>query len=408
MAWIDKINNDIIITTGDGVEYRPLYSFSPIQTDFNISEFNFPNVAGTKVVKWEPIGRKFTLEIFFQGEENIDVAETFMISSNDRRPWKIIHPQYGTINCHPSSIVRDSSLLNVTKMTITLLETLLDDSPKTSINPVASTTNAVESFNDDQSLQFETVEFETSDLNDMSNQTDTSYQISASNVSSGDESDEYFNRFNTAKSKILNAGTDAVAAVTAIKSMLVYPAYFSESVQYRLNLLLQTLLSFQSDLINITTVNQKQLFEMNTTTIVSAMVQTVVTPLDQNDYGNSDDVLSVIETLSNSYNSVVENLDSLQTPNGGDENSYIPNSVTLNQLTDVVNYSISQLMTIALNAKQERVFICDEDTNIVLLAHRFYGLVPDDSTIDDLIRTNQIGINEMLLIKKNRTIKYYV
>jgi len=73
----------------------------------------------------------------------------------------------------------------------------------------------------------------------------------------------------------------------------------------------------------------------------------------------------------------------------------------------LVNYTISNLFNIAINAKQERSIIVEDDTNLVALAHRFYGLAPDDSTIEDLMLGNKIGLSELLIIKKGRKISYY-
>jgi hypothetical protein len=66
------------------------------------------------------------------------------------------------------------------------------------------------------------------------------------------------------------------------------------------------------------------------------------------------------------------------------------------------------LFEIAISAQQERSILCDSDTNVILLAHRFYGLLLDDSTIQRVMDNNSIGISEILDIKKGRKILYYV
>ena len=66
------------------------------------------------------------------------------------------------------------------------------------------------------------------------------------------------------------------------------------------------------------------------------------------------------------------------------------------------------LFVIALSAKQERIEYISNDSNLISLTHRFLGLEPNDSTIDQFIRINKIGLNEFLQIKKGREIKYYV
>jgi len=141
--------------------------------------------------------------------------------------------------------------------------------------------------------------------------------------------------------------------------------------------------------------------------IISAMVNASINP-DENDYVSTNEVLDVITQVLTSYNQYVVNIDSLQTPTGDAENSYIPNYDSISDLSDLVNYSVANLFNIALGAKQERFIFLEADSNAIILAHRFYGLEEDDSTIDDLINQNNIGINEMLQIKKGRKIIYYV
>ena len=80
----------------------------------------------------------------------------------------------------------------------------------------------------------------------------------------------------------------------------------------------------------------------------------------------------------------------------------------MSQLTGVVNYAISQLFIIALGAQQERIILLGEDSNVINLTHRFYGLDSEDLNIDKFMRNNDIGISEMLQIEKGRKIKYYV
>jgi len=82
-------------------------------------------------------------------------------------------------------------------------------------------------------------------------------------------------------------------------------------------------------------------------------------------------------------------------------------------LFDTVLYTLrmqheSELFEIAISAQQERSILCDSDTNVILLAHRFYGLLIDDSTIQRVMDNNSIGLSEILDIKKGRKILYYV
>jgi hypothetical protein len=153
--------------------------------------------------------------------------------------------------------------------------------------------------------------------------------------------------------------------------------------------------------------SQKRIYENNGGMMISSMAYVVATP-QSGDFGSRADVVNVIGKILTAYNTYITDLDSLQTDNGGDTDSYIPDGDSLSALTDLISYTISNLFKIALNSKQERTIILEADSNVILLAHRFYGIDESDSSIDQFIRNNNIGINEMLEVKKGRKIVYYV
>jgi hypothetical protein len=158
----------------------------------------------------------------------------------------------------------------------------------------------------------------------------------------------------------------------------------------------------------VSSVFDKSLFENNAGMIISAMAVSASTPNSQQDYSNADSVFQIIDIILDAYNDYVSALDSLQTDNGGDLDSYLPNFELSTQIADLVNYTVSNLFTIALSAKQLRSFILDAESNVILLAHKFYGLDLEDSAIDEFIAQNAIGLNEMLILPAGKTVVYYV
>ena len=94
MSWLEKVENKLTITCGDGKEYTPNYLAAQKAVEYNIAEFDFPNIEGTYISRKAPRGRKFPLELYFQGEDHLDVADAFELSARDPRPWKLSHPYY--------------------------------------------------------------------------------------------------------------------------------------------------------------------------------------------------------------------------------------------------------------------------------------------------------------------------
>lgn len=408
MAWIDQIDNGIAIKTGDGKIYYPEYFLTSFDEDFNIAEFNFPNIKGTLVDRREPIGRKYSLEILFQGTDHLDTAEEFRISTHNKKYWEVAHPMYGTIFCHPATLKYDSTGLNTTKITGAMIETIITDAPRTTIDPVEKIKIDVRNVNETYTPKFNGTSMFPKHTKQMTASAEKVYSKGSESIKSGDESNNYFNLFNKANSAIATATNYPATAIEMMKSLMMYPSLFSESVQFRIKLFVSQITSLQAQITTLTDKQSKMIFENDLTTLMLGLVQSSVTPLNSTDYSSMNDVLAIISQITTTYNGIVECLDSIQSSNGAEPDSYISDYENITGIDSVVNYAVSQLMLIALNSSQERTYICDTDTNVLVLTHRFYGISEDQSTVDALISNNNIGLNEILQIKKGRSIKYYV
>lgn len=409
MSWVEKIKYDFIITTGDGKQYKPLWLNASKGIEYNVSEFDFPNIKGGFFDRKTPRGRKFPLEIYFQGDDNIEQASAFEVSASDPRPWIIVHPYYGNLTVQPISLNFDNTAHNITKITGTVAETITENYPKGSISPVDKITADKEALDTTFSTSFSNnVQPTTTDVNSLTENSTALYDAGAKKVTLTDQAAEYFNFFNKANAAVLNATSEPLIAILAVKDLINYPSLFQETVQSRLELFVDQFELLSIEIPNLLTPNSKRIYENNAGILISAMLFSASTPLGATDYGNRDDVFRVIETLLDTYNSYVEALDSIQTANGGSPESYIADASSLIALNDLLTFTLSNLFNIALNAKQERVIYLEKDSNVVMLAQRFYGLLPDDSTIDQFILNNNIGLDEILQVKKGRKLIYYI
>jgi len=392
MSWKDRINQEIRLTTADGEIYNPLYLVSPRRVDFNVSQFEFINIDGTLVNRQNIKGYKYDITIVFQEENHREKYLKFEKSVKDKRPIEVLHPMYGLFNAHIVSMVDDPTALSNTTVSLSMLETISEEYPKTSqdandqVNIDFDNVNETisETFDNDTTLKI-------ADANNIANKKDEAYSLGASSVKSGEQSNNYILLYNAAN----NSTADLV-------SFLIYPSLFLNRVTYRLDLLKR---QFNNLTTLVSTSNDKKIYELFGNSLVSAMINVCVTPLED-DYNNADDVLNVIETVSNLYNNFITNVDVMQTDNGSQLDAYIPNYETMSQLTSMVNYALANLFTIALTANQKRTAILNADSNVILLAHRFYGATDDN--INTFIDQNKIGLNELITIKKGREVVYYV
>ncbi len=406
MSWLEQVQSDFIITTGDGKEFKPLWVLTTKTIEYNIAEFEFPNLPGTLVNRGQPKGRKFNLEIHFEGEDYLDQSNAFEASANDPRAWVILHPMYGSITVQPTGLLFDNTKYNDAKITGTLIETIVDDNPITTINPIDNI--VIEKANLDEKFvtAFDTTP-KISDVNTMTASVNKYYTLGKKITNVASESEAYFNLFNKANSAISTAIAVPLFAIRATQAMINAPANFSVAVKTRVDCLTSQFGLLRNTLSSISGRSSKKVYESQGGAFISSLVVAAGTPFE-GDYGNMNSVLSIIESIINSYNNYLSDLDSIQTDNGGDVDSFIPDADSLISLNALVNSTISALFTVALNSKQERAIILEEDSNIILLTHRVYGIDPFDANIEELINNNNIGLNELLQIRKGRTITYFI
>jgi hypothetical protein len=407
MSWVDQANHGIFIRTGDGKEYSPLWKEPQKVKEFNITQFDFPNIAGSFVSRGTPKGRKIPLELYFVGEDHLDQADAFDTSSDDPRSWFIIHPYYGSFQAQPTTINFDNTGGNVSKITVSLIETIVDDSPiSASIVPTDKIVSDIAVFDETVSESFVTSipKPDAQNINGMRNNATNIYNEGVKSLREAINADEYFNLFNEAQTAILNATDIPLEAINTTLALINYPFQFVDSVKNRIDLILRQFGILRSTVTNLVRPSDKVIYEKSASFMLATAAQASITEVD---YQSAPDVLVVMEQIMDAYNEYVEDIDSIQTENGTDENSYIADHDTMIQIQSIINYTVSNLLQIALNSKKERTMVLEYDSNSIVLAHRFYPLNPTDSTIDYFIATNGFGLVNNLQIKKGTVIKYY-
>lgn len=406
MSWIERIKNSLTIKTGDGVVYTPSWLNATKQLEWHVSEFNFPGIDGTLVKKNKKLGSKYNLEIFFQGEFHLDVSGNFEKSLNDPRPIIISHPFYGSLTVQAPSFTVDNTGLNVSKWTGTIIETIVDDNPITTVNAMDSI-SIKKSILDETFTMAQIATPSVADATSIKEKNKESFKLTVPILKMPKEIEKYFNIFNQANSAVNNATASPLLAIRTTIAMISAPALFTINVTNRINLLKSQFDLLGATLVGITSPASKQIYQNLAGSALSSMCLASANPLS-GDFSNSKKVLELITPIIDSYNQYLLNLDMLQTINGGAPDSFIPDADSLNQLSELLNLSISNLFSIALTSKMERSIITESDTNIIILTHRFYGLDQQDNNMNELIEENEIGLSELLQIKKGRKIVYYI
>lgn len=405
MSWKNRTDDRFTIITGNGSVYYPLWKGALKHKEFNVSRFEFIDVPGTLVSRGTPKGRVFKSEIYFQGEDHLDISEDFENSCNDPRPWRVYHPLYGDLLVQPISIEFDNTDDNITRISLELFETISDDNPKIKVNPVDRVLQHKVATIENMAVSFSSKKVTTSDVNGLVKNTDTLYKKGKKVVPNTPDFEKYFNAFNEANAFLEDAIAEPLAAIRKVQAVINAPALFAISVQERVNILISQFESLRDTIVNIVTLGDKRIYENNAGSLIASMTEAAVT---EPDYRNRAEVFRVMKQITDAYDDYIEDLDSIQSDNGGSPDSFIPDASSINSLSTLISYTVSNLFNIAISIKQERSFFLEEDTNLILLAHRLYGLEPDDSTIDTLVKDNSVSLSEYLQIKKGRKITYSV
>jgi hypothetical protein len=409
MSWIDKIKNQLIITTGAGDQFKPSWINAKLLQEYNIAEFNFQEVEGTLVKRGKRLGIKFSMEIYFEGPDHLDISEQFRQAAKDQSFWVLEHPLYGVFPCHPTSLDFDNSGYNLTKITGTLIETIIDDQPLI-YGPEFSLPEKIEA----EKTQLDSVIESTFvyplspiDVNTMRNTNNRAFNLSVPIITLPDEFEDYNNLFNQANTAINTAIASPVLAMRAVTSALTQPARFTANVKSRVDVLVNSFDSLHETINGLSTIASKQIYQNQNSTLLASMCLAASTPLENN-YTNKNSVLQIIDLIFAKYALFLEDLDLLQSINGGSVLSYVPDPSVLTTLSSLIDTTLAGLFTIALSSRQERSIINETDINIIVLTHRLYGLDQLDKNIDELIANNEFGLDHLIQIPKGKKIIYYI
>lgn len=407
MSWLERINSEFIIKCGDGREYQPLWMNAVKSYEFNVSEFEFINQRGAKVVREEAKARRFNLTLHFEGENVLDISDNFERSTYDKRPWTITHPMYGQLTVQPLGINFDNTKFNVTTITCTVVETLLDNFPQTNDDFVDIIEQRANVTNEALASALESEELSASDLQEIGQQQRSLYN-QGKNFATGLDAETYFNLFNEANNFLFMAQSNPIQSIIATQRFILAPANFIQSTRTRQNILTRQFIELLNFLPRVLSRSEKMIFQSNAGTLITAKALATSTPDLNVDFKTGIEVLNYAQILHTDLNTYLTSIESLQTDNGGELDSYIPNYEPIKELIDLVNYTVVNLINIAVNSKTERSIILNYDTNAIELTHRLYGLDDNDNNLNDLINQNDLSFDELLIIPQNKKIVYYV
>lgn len=377
----------IKITTGDKQEFELFVrqSDNTMSYEFNSTIYDFINKEKSFVDRRNVKSRSLPIIGVFQGSDNANQAEQFRISSIDKNYWIVNHPIYGIIYGQPLKVSFTNEDLNTTIVEIDFFETIIDNkgidttiSPKEKLSDsytelTTSATNAYQ-VEDKRNLQ-----------DNLNNIRDNYQSLYYNNI------DEFLDKYQEASK--------------AIDSSLSYPERYIQDI-FSFNNLIKNIkanvfdkISRIQNILNYTLSSQEYSLkykEVAGASSVATMAQSII-ELDTN-LMTRIELVELNKMVVDAYNDYFSQLEQ-----SGIELDFELQST----LYSMVWIAIYNLFNVTYNARQEREYICETDTNIILLTYKFMGIVSDEN-LRFMKKVNAINTNELFNIKQGRKIKYYV
>ena len=389
MSWKDNIENiELTIVTGDNEVFKPLYTTSSQDIEFNVSEFNFIELEGTLVTRKKVKSQKIPLNIIFQGDDHIDIAEKFLESSKDPRYWTVTHPIIGEIYGHPASISKANDDLNTVVFSIDFWET---------IRPGEVLSSKVYPLELIESKNIELIEFgslnlipdQKPELKSLVSKIESRYDtlINATNI------DQFKGLLSNAMSGIDDLLKEPQKAIRNISQLIQFPAYIEGILKNRVKLI-QAILNDIKEIFPDNNLN----YSIFGGAVVSGIAQIILKP-SENDFITRNDVQVQFNNLADVYDNFLNDIDNNNFQQDFQE------AITLNEI--IIN-TLYYLYDVSFDAKQERYDIVESDTNLILLTHKYMGLDKEDKNLNTFREINGIKNKNLFIVKKGRKITYLV
>ena len=389
MSWKDNIENiEFTIVTGDNEIFKPLYTSSSQDLEFNVSEFNFIELEGTLVTRKKVKSQKIPLNITFQGDNHIDIAEKFLQSSKDPRYWTVTHPIIGEVYGHPASISKVNDDLNTVVFSIDFWET---------IKPGEVLSSKVYPLELIESKNIELIEFGSLNLipdqkpefKSLVSKIESRYDtlINATNI------DQFKGLLSGAMSGIDDLLKEPQKAIRNISQLIQFPAYIEGILKNRVKLI-QAILNDIKEIFPDNNLN----YSIFGSVVVSSIAQIILKP-SENDFITRNDVQLQFNNLADVYDNFLNDIDNNNFQQDFQE------AITLNEI--IIN-TLYYLYDVSFDAKQERYDIVESDTNLILLTHKYMGLDKKDKNLNTFREINCIKNKNLFIVKKGRKITYLV
>jgi len=390
---MEILQQKVRITLGDSSVWELPYDFSEFTESFNYAEFEFLNTQGALVDRREAKAVRYNLTVYFNDVDHLITANNFRNSTLDKRPWLVEHPFNGTRNMQPIEIKYDNTSVAHTTVSISLVETILDDGVLINQDPKSVIIAGAENLNDLNND--ESAELIADSQSEMNNLVDTANQINTElkdKISFQDIADSYNDVFSKMNSAVGSFGSDPLVVMQQITNMLLMPKDFIDNVRDRLDFVKSQFSEFYNLVKSLPTIYTAQYLGAS---VISAYTVTAI-PNEDGEYQSALDVDNVASELWSMFVDYTTLLQQQQV------NGFLPSYGIASAVYEQVVMTIKNLYSVALELPTVVEIRIPNDTVPVILAHK-YGM-----DFEQMFKLNNWSVAETLIIPKDTPFKYYI
>lgn len=420
MSWVDRLRPGIELTSPDGDVYEAKYIGDSESVDKKLGVFDYPNANGTRTQDLGLTSSRYTIRLYFDGEDNDIISNDFMLSLRQRGVWSVVHPVKGTLELQPVNAKKSNE--PVTGGNVTQVDTSWIEPVSGAILP--STQQLADSI-DQQIIETNIVageQYAANVLLDTARQQIINEQaidqitLSASQelsdiAAQNDEISSFFDSILRSITDTLDSEPiDSLALAGQISQLLQTPALAIQNIEARVNQYINVADSIIQDLAQGITLEDRNAVasaELGLTSVIGGVASSVI----NGNLATRGEAVQFIEQITDLYNSTVVALDGAMDRFSGNEidEQYFSQSQAYTDLTLLVSQVQDYLLTASFDLKTEQIIVLDRPRSPIEITVTEYGaLGNDDENYEFFLTSNGLTGNDILLIPAGREVSIYV
>lgn len=426
MSWKDRLQENIIMTSPEGTEFRPNWIGDPRSFNKDVAIFNPPGVKGANFDDLEFGPTATPLTIYFSGDDHDIDAKIFFETCKEKGKWSIEHPTIGTLNLQLSKVTERIDPIesgNITRFDTEWFESGSEDVLLQSLPEKASDVIEKSNLVNDGSTE----------------QLTDNVVIDKPSLSSkfAQEMADIADYARDKLSKLTDVFADANAAISSVRrgitqtlsadviDIQALAGQMQTLVQSpsRVSLDLITRLSTYSDMISSSfdeiifpdgktgsELEDKNRAASQETFLVSAVAAEATIAVSET-LDTRAKSLEVVDVLINDFNLITNNLDTIQGHFDSNtmDDQYFSQSINYKELSETIALAIDYVLDASFELAIEKQFIIDRPRTPVEIALTEYdGPGIDDENVTRFIESNNLHGDDVLLLKAGTEVVVYV